>query len=580
MTIHPHASAGTRGEAGFHPGTTRRRNRISSTPCATAGVAALVAAASLLASACDPDPANITPERPVETIEITPGAVLLTRVGESRPLAAAVHSSSGASGADFPFVWAVEDEAVAEVDADGIVTALAAGTSRVTATLDDLSAHADLHVLESDAPPVVFHGGPVLTIDPVTRVEEALVVVGERIFRVGAAAELLAMVADDAVRVNLGGRALMPGFVDPHNHVYNAVYHQRASDEVGTTYAEAQERLIRAGTTTMANGNSWPDAFQDFLGFVESGGIRARTRFYLGWNDVCGGIWPEGWYLAHAPSRDPEALFGVPGVKFFKDGGACNRGAFTFYADAGDLYLTATELAEALVAVQEQGYQALIHTLGDIAADSVHAALEAVFAGGPNVHRHRMDHNRYLRDWQFPRYSEVGAIPVVFGSPFTCAILDGGSWSFLMNEQYAALRPRLDPWRALLDANPGHPVAWKSDAPTNWPLEPLLHLWGLVTRNEQRADGSLCEAPDWLSEGAIHVQEALPMMTINAAYVLHMDDAVGSLEPGKLADVVILSDNPLTVPSASLRDLHVLMTMIGGKVEHCAQGAEEVCPGG
>jgi hypothetical protein len=371
----------------------------------------------------------------------------------------------------------------------------------------------------------------------------------------------------------------MPGFVDPHNHVYNAVFRGANAGEVGTTYAEAQERLIAAGTTTMGNGNVWPDALSDFLTFVEAGELRVRTSVYLGYNSFCGEPWPEGWYLSHPPVTDPEAMFRVPGIKFFGDGGACNRGAFTFFADGGDLYFSAQELAAAVVEIQQLGYQALVHALGDIAADTVLAALETALAGAPNSYRHRMDHNRYLRVPQMSRYTEVGVVPVVFGSPFTCQIEDGLDWSFLTDDRFVNLRPRLDPWRALIDANPGLRVAWKSDAPGNWPLEPITHLWSLVTRDEVRADGSVCEAPDWLEAGAVTVEEALEMMTINAAYALLMDEAVGSLAPGKFADLIVLSANPLSAAPSALRHIEVRMTMIGGHVEFCEEGYEPLCPG-
>lgn len=432
--------------------------------------------------------------------------------------------------------------------------------------------------VQGDDPPLLFTGGHVITMDPVTRVEEAMVVLGNRVFRTGSSSAMRELVGPAAVEVNLAGATVMPGFVDPHNHVYNAVFVGYAQEKVGTTYAEAQDRLVRAGTTTMANGNIWHDALVDFLTFVESGALRIRTNVYLGYNDFCGNPWPEDWYLTYPPITDPEAMFRIPGIKFFGDGGACNRGAFTFYADGGDLYFTAEELAAAVVEVQEHGYQVLIHALGDIAIDTVLTVLETVLAGAPNTRRHRMDHNRYIRLWQFARYGEIGAIPVVFGSPFTCHILDGGPWSFLNEDRFAPLRPRLDPWRALLDANPGLPVAWKSDAPTNWPLEPISHLWSLVTRNEVRDDGSLCEAPDWLKAGAVTVEEALEMMTINAAHALGMDGVVGSLADGKLADLIILSHNPLEVASGALREIEVRMTMINGNVEFCMEGHESLCP--
>ena len=68
------------------------------------------------------------------------------------------------------------------------------------------------------------------------------------------------------------------------------------------------------------------------------------------------------------------------------------------------------------------------------------------------------------------------------------------------------------------------------------------------------------------------------MMTIDAAYALFMEEKIGSLKPGKFADPVILSDNPLIVDPNSLIDLEVLMTMVAGRVEHCVPGHEALCP--
>ena len=67
-------------------------------------------------------------------------------------------------------------------------------------------------------------------------------------------------------------------------------------------------------------------------------------------------------------------------------------------------------------------------------------------------------------------------------------------------------------------------------------------------------------------------------MTINAAYALFMEDAVGSLKPGKFADLIVLSDNPLTVEPDALIDLEVLVTMVGGRSEYCTSSSEALCP--
>jgi hypothetical protein len=100
----------------------------------------------------------------------------------------------------------------------------------------------------------------------------------------------------------------------------------------------------------------------------------------------------------------------------------------------------------------------------------------------------------------------------------------------------------------------------------------------MVTRAEVAEDGSVCEPADWLAQHAITVEEALPMMTINSAFVLHRDEEVGSLEPGKLADLLIISANPLNIDPYEIKDIFPLLTMVGGISEYCLDWASTYCP--
>jgi len=99
-------------------------------------------------------------------------------------------------------------------------------------------------------------------------------------------------------------------------------------------------------------------------------------------------------------------------------------------------------------------------------------------------------------------------------------------------------------------------------------MNPLYHAWAMATRRSISEDGSICEPPEWLKAGALNIEEVLPMMTINAAYAINRENEIGSLESDKLADLIILSDNPLEVPVDAIKDIQVLMTMIDGKVEY------------
>ncbi|MCZ6539305.1 MAG: amidohydrolase family protein [Chloroflexi bacterium] len=414
---------------------------------------------------------------------------------------------------------------------------------------------------------IVFFNGDVITMEPDAPLESAVAINGETIVYVGNSDEVMSFVGPETRLIDLNGKALLPGFVDPHNHVMKP------------PYEEAQQRLTEVGTTTFGSPGVREDRLEDLLAFETANGFRVRTNLYLGYNTACGELHPQDWYLAYPPVTDTAAMLRIPGIKIFTDGGSCNSLAVSFPAEnpGGDLYLSSEELATLIEELQNAWYQAAIHTLGDRAVGTALDALETVLAGGPNTFRHRMEHNRLIRPDQIPRYGDVGVVPVVFGQPYTCKTLDGGGWSGLLKDDSpaAGLRPWFDPWRSLFDNKPDLRVAWHSDGPNFFTLDPLIHLASLVTRDEFRTDGSFCEAPDWLAAGGIEVEQALRMMTINAAYALHMDDVVGSLKPGKFADLVILSDNPMKVDPDELVNLNLLMTMVGGRVEHCAD--ESVC---
>ncbi len=75
----------------------------------------------------------------------------------------------------------------------------------------------------------------------------------------------------------------------------------------------------------------------------------------------------------------------------------------------------------------------------------------------------------------------------------------------------------------------------------------------------------------------LRVEAVLQSLTINGAYATFEENVKGSLAPGKWADIVILSDNPLTLPIEELIEIEVMMTMIGGNVEYCTEGAEDLC---
>lgn len=410
---------------------------------------------------------------------------------------------------------------------------------------------------------MIFVGGPIITMDSELGVAEGLAVVDDRILAVGSRAEIERYRGPDTVVVELDGRAVLPGFVDPHSHVLT---------DMGP-FEEAQDLALAAGMTSVGDASVESDALDLFLEVAGSGDLRIRTTAYLVRIWVCGE--DQGlWYEAYAPGQVLGDRLRVGGVKIFADGGVCRALATSEPILEGyestDLYFDASTLADYIRPADEAGYQVIVHAQGDVAVATVLDAFESVLDGRPNELRHRIEHSAIQNEATLPRYGELGVIPVVF-APSAACLLDSPWTDF-----YKAYGERPGD---LVRANPDLVIAWHGDDPGVPPLSPIIDLFALVTRGGVAGDGSICEPADWMRGGEVSVERGLRMMTIDAAYAIGQEDQVGSLVPGKLADLVVLSDNILAVDPYEIPGISVLETIIGGQVEYCAPGADDLCPG-
>ena len=109
-------------------------------------------------------------------------------------------------------------------------------------------------------------------------------------------------------------------------------------------------------------------------------------------------------------------------------------------------------------------------------------------------------------------------------------------------------------YRSFLDS--GIQVAAGSDFPPG-PFDPRMAIQGMVTRTGW--DGKT-----WGANQRITVDEALRVLTLNGAYNSHEEAIKGSIKPGKLADFVVLSDDPFTMPKEKIKDLQIVRTVVGG----------------
>ena len=242
-------------------------------------------------------------------------------------------------------------------------------------------------------------------------------------------------------------------------------------------------------------------------------------------------------------------------VKVFSDGSLIGHTA-AMCADFADTpgqrgYLQGeTEaLTSTIVAAHRSGWRVATHAIGDAAIDLVLDAYQAAGEQYPRHDpRHRIEHFGVARSDQVARAAALGVIPVPQGR-FVNEIGDG---------MLAALGPDRSRWayrqRSLLEA--GLVLPGSSDRPVVQGA-PLLGMHDLV--NQRTSSGA-----DFNPAEALTGRQALTAYTYGSAYASHQEDRKGTLSRGKLADLVVLSDNPTTIDPAGIKEIQVLRTMIGG----------------
>jgi predicted amidohydrolase YtcJ len=413
----------------------------------------------------------------------------------------------------------------------------------------------------------IFHNGVVLTMEIDQPIAEAIAVRGDTIEAVGTDEQVFALRDEQTVLIDLDGRTLMPGFVDAHSHIFND------RDKLDLSLDQAQVLALQNGITTLADLFVDRGSLKELFAFEREGFLRVRTNLYLTATDNCGRQQGD-WYLDFPPTHNPGEMLRISGVKIFADGGTCGEPAFSFETELGsregDLWFEQDKLNQLIARVQGAGYQAAIHAVGDRAVIQSLNAIEFALAGEPNTYRHRIEHASVIPPEQRARFGELGATPVYFGQSFSCTEPFGlgvPAPSQEWDQPYANMRV----------VNPGLPFAWSSDTPYG-SENPLVHLLGFVTRMDHQ-DGINCAPHDFHLDDVLPVEEALSVMTIQSAYALHRDQEVGSLVPDKLADVIVLSENPLMTEPDRLAEIDVLLTMVGGLVEHCDPTHPDLCPG-
>jgi predicted amidohydrolase YtcJ len=243
-------------------------------------------------------------------------------------------------------------------------------------------------------------------------------------------------------------------------------------------------------------------------------------------------------------------------MKLFTDGSLIGRtAAMSFdYAgmpgNRGYFQGDAAELTDRIVAAHRSGWQVASHAIGDRAIDLALDAYAAASSRFPRpAVRHRIEHFGVSRPDQVARAASLGVVAVPQGR-FASEIGDG---------MLAAVGPSRGEWlyrqRSLLEA--GMVLPGSSDRPVSNGA-PLLGVHDMV--NRRTASGAPFNAGE-----AITASEALRAYTYGSAYASHLEQARGTIAPGMLADLVVLSDDPTAVSPAGIGDIQVLATYVDGE---------------
>ncbi len=249
-----------------------------------------------------------------------------------------------------------------------------------------------------------------------------------------------------------------------------------------------------------------------------------------------------------------DEVFRIGAVKFGADGSASERTmamSTPFEGSPGDhgiLTMNQEEIHEAVENAHRNDFQIGIHANGDIAIDMVLNAYERVQSLWPRPDpRHRIEHCSLVNPDLLRRIKATGSIPTPF---YTYVHYHGNKWVYYGEEKMKWMFAH----KSFLDY--GIPVAPASDY-TPGPYEPLMGIQSMVTRKDWM--GRV-----WGPNQRISVDEALKVCTMNGAYASFEENIKGSITTGKLADFVILAEDPHDVDPDQIKNIEIVRTVVGG----------------
>lgn len=343
--------------------------------------------------------------------------------------------------------------------------------------------------------------------------------------------------------------------IDTAQRIVQAVEPPPSEERFDAALSDAIAECLGKGLTGVHEMGADLRALRAYRRLIE------RDRFPFRNYAAVAGRSEETW--DHYRDRGPEVMGDgqvlVRAVKFWSDGALGSRGAALHHpycddpGNTGLVLIPPDELERLTEQAMRAGFQVCVHAIGDRANTITLDAFErALGRAAGRDHRCRVEHAQILAEGDIPRFRRLGVLPSMQATHCTSDM----AWA---EERLG--RERLGgayAWRSLLQT--GVVIAGGSDFPVE-DANPFHGIHAAVTRRP--ATG---EDPGWQPGQRMTRDEAVRSFTIWNAYAAHQEAEQGSLEPGKRADLVVLSEDVFTCAEARIRTIAPVLTMVGGMV--------------
>jgi predicted amidohydrolase YtcJ len=314
----------------------------------------------------------------------------------------------------------------------------------------------------------------------------------------------------------------------------------------------------RNGITSFHDAGASRENIELFNQFKNDGKLGVRLYVMLtGWDRDLVYEW-----FKKGPVVDPDNLLTIRSVKLNCDGALGSRGAWLLepYTDRPDFYGMATFPMDTVLTISraalKSGFQVCAHAIGDRANQEILNRYEQAMNENPSVkdHRFRIEHAQHLHPNDIPRFGKLGVIPAMQAIHMS----SDRPWAIeRLGEK--RIKEGAYMWQSLLKS--GAVIVNGTDAPVE-PVNPIPSFYASVTRKTLKGEPEGGYEPEEKMTRA----QALRSYTLDAAYGAFEENIKGSIEKGKLADLVVFTENIMEDEEMDILKAEVAMTIVDGKV--------------